>query len=356
MSALRSPAPHLAALEPYDPKYLPAQVYLSANESPYGLAEITRQKLTASLEQTEFNRYPDPLAQDLRLRIAEFCEVTASQVLIGNGGDELIFDLLLAWGGFGRKLLIAPPSFGSYEIFAELTGTEIVTVTRTEDKLVDEQALLNRLERGDVDLVMLASPNNPTGECLNLDFVTHLLDVSDALVLLDQAYIEFANHRYDASHLLAEHQNLVILRTFSKAFGLAGIRLGYLLAATEVITELCKVRQPYSVDLFSALLGSVVLETSEVMRERARITNLQRQRVAQALAELGGSRVYASEANFLLLQIPQAATIWQRLYEEHGVLIRDFSQAPGLADCLRISIGTPEENDRLLEAIRCVTR
>jgi histidinol-phosphate aminotransferase len=251
-------------------------------------------------------------------------------------------------------LLIAPPSFGSYEIFAELTKTEIVTVPRNAAKHIDQPALLERLGVGDIDLIMLASPNNPTGECLSIEFIEALLAATDALVLLDQAYIEFAASSKDASHLLSEHPNLVILRTFSKAFGLAGIRLGYLLATPEVILELCKVRQPYSVDLFSALLGEAVLDTSEVMRERAAITASQRDRLALALSELAGVKVYASEANFLLVQLAHAADVWQQLYQDHGILLRDFSRSPGLSDCLRISVGTVAENDKLLEALRCV--
>ncbi|MDR1422113.1 MAG: histidinol-phosphate transaminase [Coriobacteriales bacterium] len=351
---LRAPAAHLADLAPYDPKYLPARVLLSANESPWGLTESVRACVLAALADREFNRYPDPLAADLRAQIATYCGVRAEQVLIGNGGDELIFDLLLAWGTGGRRLLIAPPSFGSYEIFARLTDTEVIEVARRADKSVDEQTLLARLGEGDIDLLMLASPNNPTGECLSCDFVERLLAASDAPVLLDQAYLEFADPVYDASPLLARHDNLVLLRTFSKAFGLAGIRLGYLLANPAVIHELVKVRQPYSVDSFSTLIGSAVLADLDALDERVATTRLERERVAGELARLPDARVYPSEANFLLVSFPGAAVIWQRLYEDHGVLVRDFSHSPGLEGCLRISIGTPEENDLLLEAMRKV--
>jgi histidinol-phosphate aminotransferase len=341
---------------PYDPKNLPAKVLLSANESPYGLADETQARFLEALATTELNRYPDPLARDLRTKIADFCAVPEQYVLIGNGGDELIFNLLLAWGGPGRRLLITPPSFGSYELFSQLTGTDLLTLARTKDMRIDEAALLERLGRGDVDLVMFASPNNPTGDCLHPAFIERVLAATDALVLLDQAYIEFADAAYDATHLLDRFENLAILRTFSKAFGLAGVRLGYLLASPLVTETLCKVRQPYSVDAVSALAGIAALDTAEIMQKRAAITVAQRTRVAAALAALPGVHVFDSEANFLLVRIEGAAGLWQRLLDEHGVLVRDFSRALGLADCLRVSIGTPAENDAMLEAIRCVRR
>jgi histidinol-phosphate aminotransferase len=221
MKRVRPPAPFLADLVPYDPQYLPARIYLNANESPYGLPEPVVQTLTEAMRGQLFHRYPDPLAKGLRARIAKLNGVEEAHVLLGNGGDELLFDIMLAWGGPDRRLLTAPPSFSSYELDARLTGTTIVEVARVEraasaaasgappdatpaaagsvppdatpavppvrEMGIDENALLDRVSRGDIDIVMLASPNNPTGDALSEDFVLTLLDASDALVLIDQA-------------------------------------------------------------------------------------------------------------------------------------------------------------------------
>ncbi|MDR3037460.1 MAG: histidinol-phosphate transaminase [Coriobacteriales bacterium] len=358
MQRVRAAAPYLAGLTPYDPKYLPARIYLNANESPYGLPPGVEQELAQAVATQVFHRYPDPLAKGLRSQIAAMNSVEDDNVLLGNGGDELLFDIMLAYGGPGRALLTAPPSFSSYDLDAKLTGTRIVEVPRmrrttpTYELGIDQQALLARVARGDIDVVMIASPNNPTGDALDEDFVLALLDASDTLVLIDQAYIEFADRRFDMTRHLADHKNLILLRTFSKAWALAGIRLGYLLGSPEVINELCKVRQPYSVDTFSVLAGRAVLAAAREIEARAQEAVAERQRVFAALHDLHDLMVFASWANFILFEVEGAHGIWQRLYDEQGILLRDFSAAPGLTNCLRVSIGTPAENDEFLAALR----
>jgi histidinol-phosphate aminotransferase len=375
MQTLRQSSDHLIGLKPYDPRYLPARIYLNANESPYGLPEPVVKELTESLTKECLNRYPDPLAKHLRARLADVYGISENAVLLGNGGDELLFDVLLAYGGKKRKLLIAPPSFSSYEIDARLTNTQLVEVRRqkrgalvphaknataedgaTFNYTLDEDAVLKRVAQGDIDIVMLASPNNPTGDVLDPAFINELLNASDALILIDQAYIEFAQEAYDALPLLRQHKNLAILRTFSKAYGLAGMRLGYLLAAEELVSELLKVRQPYSVDAFSALAGWAVLNNREAFSGRMRESIEERRRVSKALSKLPGLKVFDSEANFILIQLENAHKIWQALYDEKALLLRDFSEAPYLGDCLRISIGSPEENDELLASLQTMMK
>jgi histidinol-phosphate aminotransferase len=170
-------------------------------------------------------------------------------------------------------------------------------------------------------------------------------------VLIDQAYVEFAEAGFDLRRHLAAYDNLVLLRTFSKAYALAGIRLGYLLGSTSVIGELCKVRQPYSVDAFSALAGREVLSSADEIAGFAAESVTERARVSAALAALPGVRVFVSQGNFILFRVAGAHTLWQRLYDDEGILLRDFSAAAGLTDCLRVSIGTPQENDGFLAAI-----
>lgn len=367
MQGVRPSAPSLADLIPYDPKYLPARIYLNANECPYGLPQPVVSELMDCVASQVFHRYPDPLARQLRERIAEKYGLSSAHILLGNGGDELLFDILLAYGGKGRKLLTAPPSFSSYDLDAKLTGTTLVEIPRRNRILVtqesaergstlsyaiDERAILERVSQGDIDVVMLASPNNPTGDALSESFIVTLLNASDAVVLIDQAYVEFASERFDVTGLLAEHTNLVLLRTFSKAYALAGIRLGYLLAASEVVSELCKVRQPYSVDAFSALAGRAVLDAPAEFAAQMEESKRERERVFTELARLEGVEAYPSEANFILFRCAAAHEIWQRLYDEKGILLRDFSKARGLTGCLRVSIGTPEENDEFLAAFK----
>ena len=365
MRIVRPAAAHLKDLQPYDPKYLPARVYLNASESPYGMPEKAREKFMRMLADEPIHRYPDPLANDLRKALADKHALSPGCIVIGNGGDELLFNLCLAYGGKGRSLLIAPPTFSSYQTDALLTYTTLIEVPRMESvdsegtlRLgVDEAAILECASSGNIDLIMLASPNNPTGDCLSRNFINELLEATDAVVLIDQAYIEFADPCYDAMPLLKDHANLAILRTFSKAYGLAGMRIGYLAANTEIANELRKVRQPYSVNTVSALAALAALgEEAEVQRT---VDNMITDRVllTHDVGPRGvGLPVTESEANFVLVKVPGAQEVWQRLYDEYGILVRNFSALPGLTDCLRVSIGTPEENTEFLQALRNILK
>ncbi|NLG10103.1 MAG: histidinol-phosphate transaminase [Coriobacteriaceae bacterium] len=352
MRSVRSAAIHLADLEPYDPKYLPARIYLNANENPYGLPLQAQQILQRQLQAgLNYHRYPDPLAHELRSRLAFDLGVEEREVLLGNGGDEILFNIFLAYGGPGRLMLSVPPTFSVYTSDAQVSGTQIVEIARKVDGSIDEAAVLARVVEGDIDIVMIASPNNPTGECARTDFLHELLDATDALIVVDQAYVEFSDSQADMSRYLSQHHNLAIVRSLSKAYALAGIRLGYLIASFEVITQMMKVRQPYSVDSFSALAGLAALEAKEQMLRNVGLMIAQRQRVQEALRAMAGVRVFASDANFLLFSVPGASVIWQQLYDRYGILVRDFSATPGLRDCLRVSIGTAEEIDEFLLAL-----
>lgn len=228
MNTVRVSQPRLADIVPYDPKYLPAKEYLSANENPRNVPEEIQLEIRKALKNYPFNRYPDPLANELRDLIAEANGLYRENILLGNGGDELLFNIALAWGGPGRTFLNLPPTFSVYEANAKLTGTTVVNIPRDAEYNIDEEAVLSRVAQGDIDYVIVTSPNNPTGKMANELFLRKLLEATDALVMVDEAYFEFS--RFSMRPYLESHKNLVILRTFSKAFSLAGVRLGYILA------------------------------------------------------------------------------------------------------------------------------
>lgn len=349
MNSVRASAPQLADVTPYDPKYLPAEAYLSANENPSDVAAEIRQEVKRELNKVQFNRYPDPLANELRDMIAEANGLDRDQVLMGNGGDELLFNIALCWGGPGRKFLNMPPTFSVYENNAQLTNTEVVNIPRRDDYSIDEEAVLARVAEGDIDYVIVTSPNNPTGDLASDAFVLKLLEATDALVLVDEAYFEFS--RGTMRPYLAQHKNLLILRTFSKAFSLAGVRMGYLLGNAEVIREFLKVRQPYSVDSVSQAIARVVYRNRAKFEHGIMQIIDERTRVYQALCEIDGVTAYPSHANYILFHVEGADVVWQKLYDQ-GILVRDFSHAPLMEMCLRVSIGSPEENDRFLNALR----
>ncbi len=348
MNSVRAAAPQLADITPYDPKYLPAQAFLSANENPSDVPAEVRRSVDKAIRALDFNRYPDPLAHKLREQIAEANGLSEDQVLLGNGGDELLFDIALAWGGPGRTLLNMPPTFSVYEANAKLTNTTIVNIERMYDYAIDEEAVLNRVAQGDIDYVVVTSPNNPTGSLADEAFIERLLEATDALVVVDEAYFEFS--RRTVRPLMATHKNLLILRTFSKAFSLAGVRMGYVLADSDVIRELIKVRQPYSVDAVSQAIASVVYEQRAKFEPGIKAIIAERERLLDELASRPQLTVYPSDANYILFKVDNAARIWESLYAD-GILVRDFSSAPYLENCLRVSIGTPEQNDAFLAAL-----
>jgi len=352
VKSVRGPRPILEDLVPYDPKNIKADVVLSNNEHPANLPSEILGWLSQRISRFQFNRYPDPAASELRSLIAEANGLDPENVLIGNGGDELILDILLAWGGPGRTLIDLPPTFAMYSIDAHITGTNIVSIPRDDNFGVDADALLGCLAQGDVDVVMIANPNNPTGNLCSETLLIDALNASDALVLVDEAYFEFSRHTMRPH--MERHRNLVILRTFSKAFSIAGMRVGYLLGHEEVLREIRKVRQPYSVNAFSQWVALKTFRERVVFENAIREIMRERDRIVSGLSEFNEIRVFPSEANFVLFRIEHAAAFWRDLLHTHSVLIRDLSRAEGLEDCLRVTVGSAEDNTAFMKAIRDV--
>ena len=354
MNQVRPSAPQLADIQPYDPKYIPAEVMVSANENPLDVPLEIRREVEHEVRKVALNRYPDPLANELRDQIAEANGLDRNQVLIGNGGDELLFNLALAWGGPGRTFMNFPPTFSVYKNNAQLTNTRIVDVPRLQDFSLDESAIIPRLAVGDVDYTIVTSPNNPSGNLVRYSFIQRMCEASDTLVMVDEAYFEFS--RYTARPLLDDYDNLIILRTFSKAFSLAGVRMGYLLGNEEVIREFMKVRQPYSVNAVSQAVARIIFKNRAKFERSIDQIIAERERIVKALSAMEGVEAFPSESNYVLFRLNEgvdAGSVWQQLLDG-GVLVRDFSKSPGLERCLRVSVGTPEENDRFLSALEAI--
>ena len=347
--------PALCGFEPYDPAFSPCRVNLSANENTHELPEEVRAAIDAALLDTPLNRYPDPMANALRDALAERHGVSREMVCVGNGGDEVLFNLLFAFGGPGRTVVTCPPDFAEYANFATMCECELCPVWRDpEDFSIDADELVEAAR--DAALVILTSPNNPTGDLLDRALVERLLDETDALVLVDEAYVEFAPEGASVIDFVAKRPRLMVLRTLSKAFGLAGLRVGYLVAHPSVVDALGAIRQIYSVDVVAQAVALAAI------RERAAMAGVvadivsERERLLAGLAEIPGVSAWPSAANFVLVRVPGAAEVRRRLRDEHSILVRDFSAAPGLGDCLRLSVGTREENDALLDAFSVILR
>ncbi|OUP06408.1 histidinol-phosphate transaminase [Collinsella sp. An2] len=352
--------PHLASIEPYDPAFTPTRINLSANENTYPLPPTVRTAIDDALSATPLNRYPDPMSNRLRDLIAARGGHSRQQICVGNGGDELLFNFLMAFGGPGRTLLNCPPAFSEYEFFASVNQTQVERVWR--DSVTFELDMPRTLEAAShANMVILTSPNNPTGNLVSAQEVEQVCEACPGMVMVDEAYIEFADLGSSVEALLPNHPNLVVLHTLSKAFGEAGVRCGYVVAAHDVIDVFAAVRQIYSVNVLTQAAAEVAMRLDVMFEPIVQQIRSERERMFAALQTLieglGAASgelapaVWPSQGNFLLLRVPGAADVRTRLRDEYSILARDFSAAPGLAGCLRITVGTPQENDEVLRAL-----
>lgn len=348
MSILDLARPELLALAPYSSARMEAgaaAVMLNANESPWAPPGDDGRAL---------NRYPQPQPQQLIERLAEIYEVSPRQVLVGRGSDEAI-DLLVR--GFCRPgrdaVAMCPPTFGMYAVCAGIQGAQVLPIALTADFSVDVDAVLSTVT-ATTKLLFLCSPNNPTGGLVRLADIERLASAlaGRCLVIVDEAYIEFSD-AVSASSLLAAHENLGVLRTLSKAWALAGARIGVLLAHPQIVRFLRRIMPPYPLPTpcIVAALAALDDEGHEQMRRRIVITRSERDRVGEALQQIAGVRsVLRSQANFLAVQFEDSERVYRQLLGG-GIVVRNLSAYPGLAGFLRISIGTPQENSLLLDVL-----
>lgn len=335
-------------LTPYNPEVYPDFVKLDANENPCAFPREVQEKIYRRLYSDTFTRYPDAMAGKLVHEICACYGLDPNQVMVGNGSDELIQNLMLTFGT-GNRVVIAVPTFSMYGIHARVAGAEIVEVPRDRnfDLVVDEIVQTG----SGAGLVVICSPNNPSGNSATTEQLVSILEGCQCPVVVDQAYLEFGGT--DMRPLLAEYDNLVILRTLSKAFGLAGLRVGYLFANSGILKFLFKVKQPFNLNNFSQAAAREVLRNRDLFaRQVAQITG-EKQKLYRALQDMPGIQVYPSDTNYLLFATNAPANeVFEGLLQEK-VLIRNFGD-PLLSRYLRVTVGTPEENKIFLRALRKV--
>ena len=339
--------PEILALKAYPVPSSEGMVKLDAMENPYTLPENIRRELAAVLARVDVNRYPTPSPQKLRDAIAKRMNVPAGmQVLLGNGSDELIAMLITALARPGATLMYPSPTFVMYSMGATFSGMRAVPVPLRDDFSLDADAFIARMQAEKPALVFIAYPNNPTGVLYPENDLVRILKAASGLVVIDEAYHVFAGKSFVPR--LAEFDNLVVIRTVSK-LGLAGIRLGYLVGRPEWVAQLDKVRPPYNVSVLTQAAALFMLERLDVLEEQAARIRSDRTQLGTSLKALKGVTVYPSEANFFLIRVPDADKTYQAL-KQQNVLVRNLN--PGIRNCLRVTVGTPEENRILLSALK----
>jgi histidinol-phosphate aminotransferase len=321
-------------------------IKLDGNENPYGPSPLVAKALS---EYKYYHVYPDPAQKRVREAVAEYVGADPEQIVLGSGSDELLNLSAMLFLSPGDVLVNAPPTFGMYDFLGYIYDAKVVTVPRREDFTLDLPALETALE--DAKLLYLASPNNPTGNPMSRSDVERLLD-HDAVIVMDEAYAEFAGESF--VDMVGSLDNLIVVRTFSKWAGLAGLRAGYGVFPKALTEIIWKAKVPYnlSVAAETAILAS--LEDTETLRRNVELIITERERLAEKLREFPWLRPYSSEANFVLCEVRglRAKEVRDRLREE-GIMIRYFDSS-GLRNCLRISVGKPDDTDRLLVALRGV--
>ena len=332
--------PNIWALKPYssarDEFHGSASVFLDANENPYN---------------EPYNRYPDPLQWELKERIAELKDVDRNSIFLGNGSDEPIDLVIRAFCDPGIDTIVSiAPSYGMYEVASNVNNVEFRKVTLTPDFELDAEALLEEVDEW-VKVIFLCSPNNPTGNSLNRDEIYKILNNFEGIVVLDEAYIDFSA---EPSFLpeLKKFPNLIILQTLSKAWGAAGLRLGMAFASPEIIAILNKIKYPYNVNVLTQKQALDLLNNEGQMLEQLRRIMSERIRLQAALPELPiVHKMYPTDANFILVNVGKADSVYNKLVKK-GVIVRNRNNVTLCNGCLRITVGTPEENDALLKALK----
>jgi histidinol-phosphate aminotransferase len=324
---------------------------LNQNESPWDVPAELKREVLAAAEAAHWQRYPEFAPPALIAALAEHYAWVPAGVLVGNGSNELI-QATLSVALEPADVVVAPtPTFSLYRLLTGVLGGRYRAVPLGPDFVYDVDALIDTAVRERARVVVLNSPNNPTGSALPAGAVERILEETGALVVCDEAYQEFGGPT--AIPLLASSSRLVVLRTFSKALGMAGLRFGLALAHPAVAREIAKGKLPYNVNLVTLAAASAALRHGTVLAERVRAIVENRGRLLARLRVLTGLAVYPSAANFVLVRLERASAgeVFRRLLEEYGILVRDVSGAPELAGCLRISVGTAEDMDAVADAL-----
>jgi histidinol-phosphate aminotransferase len=344
----------LRALEGYHSPQVDVKVRLNTNESPLPPPAAWRDAFAAEMSRVEWHRYPDRQATELREAIAAWHHVSPEMVFAANGSNEVLQTILLTYAGAGRSVATFEPTYQMHAQIARVVGSRVIEGERNADFSLDPAEMRRVVDAAAPDVMFLTSPNNPTGLVEPAGRIAELLDIAPGLVVADEAYAQFAP--WSALELVDESRPLAVTRTFSKTWSMAAVRLGYVIGPTWLISALDNVALPYHLDAAKQIAGRLALRFVDEMDERVRLIVSERERLSAAMRAMPID-VTPSGANFILFRpvsVP-GRSVWQALVDR-SVLVRDCSGWPRLTDCLRVTVGTPDENDTFLTALDEIVR
>jgi histidinol-phosphate aminotransferase len=336
--------PNIRTLRAYHAEGIPCRIRLDANESPYSAISGQLSALSFKNNLQVLNRYPDPQATSLRKLMAKGLKVKPQNILIGNGSDELIYYLITTFGG---PVLYPVPTFSMYGIIAQALGEKKIEIPLDNEFDLDTDAFIATVKKRNPKLIFLSSPNNPTGNCFSEDRILKIIRQSKGLVIVDEAYQQFSEKK-SFTPFMKKYKNLVILRTLSK-IGLAGLRVGFMIAGDDIINEVNKVRLPFNVNSLSQKVAAEALQNKKQMRSDIRLIISERKKLFKELVRMDGVKPYPSDANFIFFKVEDGDRVHKGLLRK-GVLIRNMK---AVADgCLRVTAGAPAENAAFLKVLK----
>jgi len=326
-----------------------AKIKLNQNESPFDVPMWLKEEIAAEFIKEPWNRYPDVLPYRGMFAYAGFLGISPDAVMMSNGSNEMLYTIFLAVLAPGRKVLIPDPSFSLYAKIALLLQSQIVGVPMLPNLDFDTEAIIRTARDEAVDFIVISNPNNPTSKSLSFEEVRLIAESCDAIVLVDEAYIEFSRQR-STLELINELPNLIVLRTMSKALALAGIRIGFAIANPVLMSELAKPKIPFASSRLAEITITKVLGNYSLVKDAVSYILHEREKLYNALGSIGGVTLFESDTNFLIIRVNNAESIFQRL-RSAGILVRNVSGYHLMENCLRFNVGLVEENHRLIEQL-----
>ena len=329
-----------------------AKIKLNQNENPYPVPDEIKDEILSAVKSLKWGVYPDYNSVELKNAISEYTGVAPEGILVGNGSNEMILSVYLAAVSKGEKILVTSPTFAVYLLLGNIVEGELISVNLREDLQFDAGALIETKENLNPKLTVIPSPNNPTGCVLTPEETENLIAAGDGITVIDEAYIQFTGNPDGAARLIDKFPNLVILRTFSKAFCAAGLRIGYALTNPALAGEFRKTILPYNVDIFTQTAAIVLIQRRSFIEKTIEIIVQERERIFNELMKISGIKAYPSYANFILIKIlrEEPKYVYEQLYAR-GILVRDMTSYPMLSKAFRVTIGKREENDIFLNEL-----
>jgi len=348
---------NIRELKAYKPEEILCPIRMEANENPFTINSTLKERVLESISKISLNRYPDSLATDLRELISRKSGIKPENIIVGNGSDELIQMLIAAFCEKEDKVLFPVPTFSMFGIIAKSFGVGTIEIPLDSEWDIDLAEIKKSYDKDLPKITFLSTPNNPTGNCFSEIKILDIIEKTSSLVVVDEAYADFCGKTFIDQ--LKQSKNLIILKTLSK-IGMAGLRVGYLVASDEIINVLHKVRLPYNSNSLSQEAAKVILENNEIVESQVQQIIKGREFLLKELKKLqgegGGITPFPSNANFILFKTEKDADAIHRNLTEEGVLIRNLNSEGPLKNCLRVTVGQPEENNAFIKALKKATR